>query len=205
MPVRRSSLFGIAMAATLAIALPAPAIAGPAEDYAAIERDYESWLLRESPEYASALGVRAYDGRISDISLAAMDRRAAEAAAMLARLDSVPADALTPALRTNRAIMHRQLSETVEGNRYPQRMMLFTTYAGWHQSYAGLANSSPFSNAADYRSYLDRLAQYPVLSDEAVSITARGVSEGHVLPCVVLGNIERSVAGLITETPEASR
>lgn len=205
MTIRRSALLGLAMAATIALALPAPAFAGPAEDYAAIERDYESWLLRESPEYASALGVRAYDGRISDISLAAMDRRAAEAAAMLARLDAVPADALTPALRTNRAIMHRQLSETVEGNRYPQRMMLFTTYAGWHQSYAGLADSSPFSNAADYRSYLDRLARYPALSDEALAITARAMREGHALPCVVLGNAERSVTGLITETPEASR
>ena len=191
--------------APLALAIASPALAGPAEDYAAVERDYEAWLLRENPEYATALGVRTYDNVVSDISLAAMDRRAAEAQALLTRLDAIPADRLAAATRVNHAIMRRQLSDQVEGNRFGQRMILFSTYASWEQGFAGLADNMPFNRAADYRSYLARLAQYPAYNDTALSISRRAVAEGYVLPCSVLGNGERSVAGLISADADASR
>lgn len=204
---RLSSYFRPLLIIVLACAawVAAPAMAGPREDFAALQHEYESWLLRENPEYASALGVHDYDGMVSDISLAAMDRRAAEAAAMLTRLDAISAAALAEPDQVNRAILRRQLAETVEGNRFGQRMMLFTTYAGWHQNFAGLADSSPFGTAADYRSYLDRLARYPALNDEALRITQMAVDGGYVLPCAVLGGAERSISGLITADPDQSR
>ncbi len=190
---------------TLAVSLATPALAGPAEDFTMLQRDYEGWLLRENPETATALGVHSYDEQLTDNSLAAMDRRAGEAQAMLTRLEAVPADALTAADQVNRAILRRQLSEAVEGNRYGQRMMLFTTYAGWHQNFAGLAENLPFNSGADYRSYLSRLSQYPVMNDTALAITQRAVNEGYVLPCVVLGGYDRSISGLIATDPAQSR
>ena len=183
----------------------APALATPAEDYNAIQRDYESWLLRENPETASALGVRDYDDRVSDPSIAAMDRRAGDAQRMLTRLDAIDASGLTPANRVNRAIMHRMLSEVVEGNRFGQRQMLFTTYYGWHQGFASMQDSVPLNNGADYRSYLTRLAQYPTVNRESIAITRQAVQQGFVLPCSVLGNMERSISGLITTDPATSR
>jgi uncharacterized protein (DUF885 family) len=185
--------------------LPAPAQAGPVEDFAALQRDYETWLLRENPEYASILGSADAAGRVTDISLTAADRRAVEMAAMLARIDAIAPDRLDPANRVNQAILRRQLAEGIEGNGFGQRMMLFTTYAGWHQNFAGLADSSPFNNGADYRSYLDRLARYPAVNDEALRITQMAVDRGYVLPCVVLGNSGRAIAGLIAADPAQSR
>ena len=52
--------------------------------------------------------------------------------------------------------------------------MLFTTYDGWHQGFAGLADNLPFRTNADYESYLTRIAQYPRLNDAALGITGRG-------------------------------
>lgn len=197
------------VAITLIVALSAftadPGAANPAQDFAAITRDYEAWLLRENPEYATALGVRSYDDQVSDPSLEAADRRADNARAMIGRIDAIASDALSASDLINRAIMRRQLSEIVEGNRFGQRMMLFTTYAGWHQSFAGLADSLPFNTAADYRSYLLRLAQYPRVNALSLAITRRAVAAGHVLPCVVLGGSERSISGLITTDVEQSR
>src|SRR3712207_3785586 len=121
------------LAVALALLVSAPAAAAPADDFAKLLEDHYAWLLRQNPTAATALGVRDYDAQIEDISPAANVRRTEEAQAFLARLERIPATALSPADRTNRAILQRMLEETVEGQRYGQRNMLFTTYYGWHQ------------------------------------------------------------------------
>jgi uncharacterized protein (DUF885 family) len=195
-----------ALAAAVALlALAAPARAAPPDDFHRLMDEHYAWLLRESPTYATSLGVHDYDRQIEDLSLAAADRRAREAGAFLARLEAIPEAALSPADRVNRAILRRSLAEGVEGNKFGQRMMLFTTYAGWHQNFAGLADNLPFRSRADYESYLARLEQYPRMNDTALEITARAVREGYVLPCSVLGNTERSISGVIAEDVSKSR
>ena len=189
----------------LMLASAAPAIAAPDDDFRRLLEDHYAWLLRENPTYATALGVRDYDDRIDDISPAARDRRAREAQAFLTRLNAIPVAQLSAADRTNHAILKRSLAETVEANRFPQRTMLFTTYYGWHQGFASMAGNLPFRTKADYESYLTRLAQYPRLNDAALGITAEAVRGGFVLPCSVLGNYEKSIAGVIAEDPTKSR
>jgi uncharacterized protein (DUF885 family) len=131
----------------LMLAAAAPAAAAPPQDFKRLLDEHYAWLLRENPVAATGLGVRDHDDRIGDASAAARDRRAAEAAAFLQRLDAIPAAQLAPADRTNHAILRRGLAETVEANRYPQRAMLFTTYYGWHQGFAGMASGLPFRTA----------------------------------------------------------
>ncbi|HEX8468852.1 MAG TPA: DUF885 domain-containing protein [Allosphingosinicella sp.] len=183
----------------------APAAAAPADDFRRLLDEHYAWLLRESPTYATALGVRDHDDRIEDLSLAARDRRALEAAGFLERLEGIPAEALAPADRVNRAILKRDLEEGIEANRFGQRVMLFTTYAGWHQAFAGLADNLPFRTRADYESYLTRLALYPKQNDAALDITAQAVRGGFVLPCSVLGNYEKGISGVISKDPAKSR
>jgi len=192
-----------AFAASLLCA--APLAAAPADDFKSLLDDHYAWLLRENPVYATTLGVRDYDDRIDDISPAARDRRVAQARAFLARLERIPEAQLSPADRTNRAILKRALENMVEADRYGQRVMLFTTYSGWHQDFAGMADNIPLRTKADYESYLTRIAQYPRLNDAALGITGEAVRGGYVLPCSVLGNYERSIAGVIAEDPARSR
>ena len=187
------------------LALAAPATAAPADDFAKLLEDHYAWLLRENPTAATALGVRDYDARIGDISPEANARRVREAQAFLARLERVPAAALSPADRTNRAILKRSLEETVEAERYGQRNMLFTTYYGWHQGFAGMASGLPFRTKADYESYLTRIEQYPKLNDQALATTAEAIRGGYVLPCSVLTGYEKTIGGVIAQDPAQSR
>ena len=193
----------LALVASLAFAT--PAAAAPADDFRILLDEHYRWLLRENPTEATALGIRDYDDRIRDLSPEARDRRVAEARAFLERLERIPADQLEPADRVNRAILRRLLAETVEENRFGQRDMLFTTYYGWHQGFAGLARSLPFRTRADFDSYLTRIEQYPRLNDQALAITANAVRGGYVLPCSVLTGYERTIAGVIVEDPAQSR
>src|SRR4051812_7793389 len=100
----------LALAAfALVLLATAPVRAAPVDDFHRLLADHYQWLLRENPVQATALGVRTYDDRLDDPSLAADGRRAAEAAAFLARLEKIPAATLPGEDRTNRAILKRSL------------------------------------------------------------------------------------------------
>ncbi|WP_260482645.1 DUF885 domain-containing protein [Sphingomicrobium flavum] len=194
--------FAILAAATM---LATPALAGPSEDFQALTEEYWADVLENAPVFASGLGVEGYDDKLGDLSLEAQDRQAAKAAAFLTRLDAIDDDGLSSADQVNKAILARSLRGAVEGNSFGQRMMLFSTYSGWHQGFAGIADGLALEDAQDYENYLKRLAAYPAYNDAALSVSQQGVDEGYVLPCVVLGNVERTITGVIPEDAKESR
>ncbi|HET9426746.1 MAG TPA: DUF885 domain-containing protein [Allosphingosinicella sp.] len=197
--MRHSILFALSLACAT------PVMAAPADDLRALMADHYQWLLRENPIDATTLGVRDHDDRITDLSPEARERRVREAQAFLERLDRIPADQLDRSDRVNHAILRRTLAEAVDDHRHAQRDMLFTTYYGWHQGFAGLARGLPFRTRADFESYLTRIEQYPRLNDQALAITANAVRGGYVLPCSVLTGYERTISGVIAEDPTQSR
>ena len=188
----------------LALALAIPAHAAPADDFKRLQDRYWAWSLQQNPVQATVLGRAAADS-LGEVSLAAEDRRERERRGFLARLDAVPDAGLPAAERVNKRILRRQLSEDIEANGFGQRAMLFTTYSGWHQGFAGLAEGLPLRTGADYRSYLKRLADYPRLNDEALAVSDVALAGGYVLPCAVLGNTERSITGVVGADPTTTR
>lgn len=191
--------------AAASLALAASANAGPSEDFKALTDEYWAFVLKESPIYASQLGRHEFDAEVGDISLAAEDRRIAEAERFLAQLNAIPDGGLSPADRVNKLILKRNFEESIEGNRFGQRMMLFTNRDGWHQSFAGLADNLTFRNKADYDNYLKRLEKYPAYNDEALKISTRALNEGYVQPCVAMIGFEDSIKGVIPADPTKSR
>lgn len=188
-----------------ALCCAAPALAAPADDFNRVADAYWSWVLTENPVYASSLGKPGYDGKIRDDSLAAIDRRANEAAALLKQLDAIDAAALPAAEGANYGVLHRQLANEVDGNRFEQRLINFTNRSGWHQDYAGTGDNLPFRNRADYRSYLDRLKQYPKTNRDSIAVADKAVAAGLTLPCSAIDGYGATITGLIADAPEDSR
>jgi uncharacterized protein (DUF885 family) len=208
----RPLLLALALIATPAAATPPPKMDPDGREAGAASRDLRAimgrhwaWYLKNNPVQATTLGVRTYDTEIGDISLAQQDREAAEAAGLLNRLRVIPDAGLSPAERVNKAILARMLGEQVEGNAFGARAMLFNTYSGWHQSFAGMAEGLPFRTRADYESYLARLARYPAFNQAAIEVTRGAVKAGYTQPCAVLGNFARSIEGVIVADPARSR
>lgn len=191
--------------AALALLMATAAQAAPADDLKNVITEHWRWWLSVNPVSATALGVRDYDDRIADISLAAKDRDAKAAEAFLARLNAIPDAGLAPADRTNKGVLARMLAEDIEANRYGQRLMLFSTYDGWHQGFAGMANNLPFRNRADYESYLKRLALYPKLNGDGIAISREALTKGFVQPCVALGGFEKTILGAVAGAPQETR
>ncbi len=182
-------------------------LGGPAraETLQTVIADHWAWFLRTNPVYATTLGEHAYDDKLGDISLAEADRQAAQAQAFVDRLNAIPDATLSPADRTNKGVLARILSEQVEGNTFGQRMMLFSTYDGWHQSFAGMADNLPFRVRADYESYLTRLALYPRLNSDALAISRQALAKGYIQPCAAMGGFEKTILGAVAGKPEETR
>jgi uncharacterized protein (DUF885 family) len=194
-----------AILAALLLGSASPALAAPAADLEAVIADHWAWWLRSNPVAATTLGVRDYDDQIGDISLAAQDADALTAQTFVDRLSAIPDASLPPEDRTNKGVLVRILSEQVEGNRFGQRMMLFSTYDGWHQSFAGMADNLPFRTRADYDSYLKRLALYPKLNGAGIAISRQAVAQGYVQPCAAMAGFENTITGAVAGPAEETR
>ncbi|MCR5871372.1 DUF885 domain-containing protein [Sphingomonas sp. J344] len=198
----RGLFAGAAFAAAL---VAAPAIAGPQDDFRALLAEHFDWVLRENPGFARSVGVDIDPIAVGDVSLAAEDRRAAAEAVFLKRLDAIPDAGLTPIQRTDKAILRRLLSESIEANSFGQRTILFTSYSNPWQGAAGQGERTAFRRKADYGHYLDRLDQFPKTNDTLIAITAKAVKGGYVQPCVSLVGFEQTITGVIQQDPTKSR
>ena len=190
-------------AAAIAIAVPAQADAGG--DLKTLVDEVWASILKESPVFASSLGVDDYANEVGDYTLAGQDRQAKTAAGFLARLNKINAAELSPAERVEHGILKRSLSESVESNGYGQRVVNFTNRSGWHQNFAGMSNNLPFKKKADFESYNRRLKQYGKVNDDAIAVADKAIAGGYTLPCDAMVGYEKSISGLITEDAKASR
>jgi uncharacterized protein (DUF885 family) len=184
---------------------PSAAFADPGADLKKLVDDYWSLVLNESPVMASSLGVDTYANDVGDYSLTGQDRFVQASAAYFAQLNAIPITALNSAEKIEYGILKRTLAETIEANRYGQRAMNFSTYAGWHQSFAGLADNLPFRGKADYQSYNARLKLYARVNDQSIAVGNVAISGKYTLPCEVLKGYEKTIAGLITQDERQSR
>ena len=167
--------------------------------------EYWAYQLEQNPIFASSLGVADPEGRVGDVSLEAEDKRAAKAKEWLAQLDKIDQKNFTESDRTNFGILQRTLMEQVEANNYPQRSMNFTTYSTWHQNFAGMHDNLPFKNIGDYRSYVNRLAQYGTVHSQNIAVANRAIADGQMQTCVALTGLDQTITGLITKDPKKSR
>lgn len=187
------------------LALAVPAHADANGDLVTLVNDVWAASLKEQPVYASALGVNEHASQLGDYTLAAQDRRAADAAKFLARLNAIPSDSLNAASKVEAGILRRALNSTIEGNSFGQRAINFTTYSSWHQQLAGMAQNLPFRTKADYESYNARLAQYARVNDENIAVANVAIKGKYTQPCVTLKGFEGTISGLITTDVNKSR
>ena len=168
--------------------------------------DHWNWYLSVHPVEATARGVRSYDDRIYDMSLAARDAQIKAERQFVSRLEAVPEAELSAADRVNRNVLLWMLRDDIASDGHQaERLMLFTTYYGWHQGFSGMADGLPFYNRADYDSYLKRLALYPKQNADALDITRQAIAGGYVQPCSVLQNYAGTISGIVEGKPQDTR
>ena len=192
----------IALSLTLA---PTVAHADAGADLNKLVKEYWAAVLKESPVMASSLGDDSQPGQVGDYSLAGQDRFAKASAEYLARLNAIAESELNAEAKIEYGILKRTLAGTIEANSFGQRAVNFSTYSGWHQNFAGMADNSPFRNKADFESYNARLKRYFDVNDQSIAVANTAIKGKFTLPCEVLSGYEKSIAGLIKTDERESR
>lgn len=155
--------------------------------------EHWAWSLSESPVFATSLGVRDYDDRLGDPSLAAADRRAAKTRSFLDRLEVVDTEALTPGERINYQLLLLELRNDAEADNYGGKYLLMTNRAGPHRTITSLPDRVPFFTTSDYESYLARLADAPRYLSDATETLRAGAAAGWVQACEPMRGVEGAI------------
>ena len=150
--------------------LAGPALADPMADLKAVQDEAYTYILTANPIFGSVLGLHARDDSLGDPSLAEADRQTEHLTGILKKLDGIPDAGLTPAGRTEKAIVHRNLADQIEGNRYVEREFQFGNAGGWYSQFADLPLQLRFTTRADFENWIKRL--------EAVPDVCGGVGDG---------------------------
>ena len=142
------TLSAIALCATLPGALSIPSVkaqtataqSNASAQLKSVIGEHWKWWLSVHPLDATALGVRDYDDRLPDYSLEEADRESAREQQFLDRLNAISDDGLSEEDKVNKAVLAWMLSSDITANGFGERMMLFSTYYSWPQSFADMAN-----------------------------------------------------------------
>ncbi|HXN75120.1 MAG TPA: DUF885 family protein, partial [Gemmatimonadaceae bacterium] len=119
----------------------------------------EQWeyTLRTSPEFASILGDKRYNDKLSDFSQAAIDRDLAQNRVFLKKFEAVNTAGFPEQEKLNRDLMVRNLRETLDAAKFREWEMPVSQMNGIHIDAPQLVTSLSFETVKDYDDYIARL------------------------------------------------
>src|SRR2546422_3745499 len=152
----------------------------------------------DRPESATARGVPGYNGRWTDNSLEAIERRKRETASLADAIRAIDRGRLTPPDQLNHDLFQHNVQEDVRAQRHPQELLAITQLAG-PQYLSNVIDLMPARTPRDYQDILARLEGVPQRLAETEALLRRGLSTSVTVPRVVLRDVP---AQLASQTPE---
>lgn len=180
-----------------------PAIAGPAEDFAALLDESWEWRLRENPVWSSRLGDRRYNDQWSDMSLAAIERRDQDQRDFLRRLRAIDSSQLSEADALNHDLFRRQLENAIDGHQFKSYLMPMSQRGGV-QSLESTAETLRLANVQDYEDWLARMTQIENVIEQTTDLLEEGLRTGYMPPRILMERIPNQIGSQLVEDPELS-
>ncbi|WP_321394706.1 DUF885 domain-containing protein [Emcibacter sp.] len=188
----------------LAGALALPAAADETKDFHKILDDSWEQALKEYPTFASDLGDRRYNDRLTTASLKDHDRRNTYAKKILARLDKIDVDQLSEEDRINYQLFRTEVERDLEAFSFKSYLFNITNRGGWHMNFARLPSLLSFTKEQDYRDYISRLKDYPRLNAENMEVMKEAIKQGFIHACASMEGYETSISSHIVKDAEKS-
>jgi uncharacterized protein (DUF885 family) len=161
--------------------------------------DRYAWTLREFPEFAMRRGDYRYADRITDSSLAAIERRHRDTRGHLTRLNGITREKLNETDRLNYDLLKLQLDTDLKGHRFRSFLAPVDGRSGPHQTVAQMAARVRFDSYEDFANYLKRLEQVPASIDHAIELMRIGLSAGITPPKVTLTGVPSQIDALVAD------
>jgi uncharacterized protein (DUF885 family) len=164
----------------------------------------EQWeyTLRTNPEYASILGDRRYNDKVSDPSEKEVMAELAASRSFLKRFRAIDTTGFGEQEKLNRDLMVRDLEQGLEGAKFNYWQMPVNQMGGIHLGAAQLPSMLPFATVKDYDDYITRLSKFPPILAETEKNMRKGMAAKLMPPKFLLEKVATQ-AQSIADTPVA--
>jgi uncharacterized protein (DUF885 family) len=154
---------------------------------------HEQWEynLRTNPEFASIIGDKRYNDKLSDFSQAGIDRDLKASADFLKRFEAIDTAGFPVQEQLNKELMVRQLRMSLEASKFKEWEMPVLQNSGIHIDAPQLVSMLSFETVKDYEDYLARLHQLPRAFEENTLQMRNGMKDGLMPPAFLLPKIAR--------------
>ena len=184
-----------------------PAIA-PLEDRRKALNDlfHEYWdtNLERSPEFASAIGDKRFNDRISDYSVRAVNDWLAAEQNYLMQLAAIDPSGFTDQEKTSRDLLLRKFADDEEGAEFKDWEMPVNQMGGIYSAYPQLVAELSFTTVKDYDDWIARLHAIPRAFDQVTTNMSIGMEDHRVPPKYLLQKALDQVNQLAGQKPEDS-
>ncbi len=165
------------------------------------EWEYE---LRSDPEFATAIGDKRYNDRLSDHSPEFHKSEVEQARRFLTRFEAIDPAGFSQQDTLSLTLMIRKLREEIEGAQFKSWEMPVNQMGGPHLNLPDLVSLTPFNTTADYENYIARLHQIPRVFDQVTANMRQGMKDGLMPPKYLLEKVATETEDLASKTGEAS-
>lgn len=153
----------------------------------------EQWEynLKTSPEFASMIGDKRYNDKLTDFSQAAINKDLKQTKVFLDEFSAVDTSGFPDQEALNKELMVRSLKIQLEGAQFKDWEMPVLQNSGIHIDAPQMVSVFPFDTVKDYEDYIARLKQLPTLFEQTIVQMRNGMHDGLMPPQFVLPKIVR--------------
>ena len=191
------------LALPLSTPLQAQEKASSAKDlHALFEAEWER-SLRENPVLATYIGDHRFDDRWPDYSPAALQASYEGDKAVIAALDRIDPQQLTPGDQLNRDLFRRQYQANIDTYDYGSQYTPLSQRSGLASMHR-MADVVVFKTVKDYEQWLSRIGTLDELVDQNIALMREGAKRGQVPPKIIMQRVPPQLDKQIVTDPTKS-
>ena len=166
----------------------------------------EQWEynLSHNPEFASILGDKRWNDKLSDFSQEEIDNDLAKTKEFLGRFEAIDPTGFPEQEALTRTLLVRGFREQLEDARFKNWEMPVTQIYGIHIDAPQLVSLLSFETVKDYDDYVARLKALPLLMDQTAVQMRKGMGEKLIPPRFLLEKVVTQTEGIAGKKPEES-
>jgi uncharacterized protein (DUF885 family) len=180
-----------------------------------LAKDWAYWM-HEYPEDATGVGYPGQNGRWSDVSPAAIERRNRHLTESLKLLKAIPRAELPPDERLNYDLYQEAVRTAIDGLRFhgdafPIPGVTPGNLYSPDDQMSGILHGIPDTialmpalRASDYDDILSRLNAIPIVVDQEIALMRNGIAHGWVPPKITMRDVPKQAESQIVSDPLAS-
>jgi uncharacterized protein (DUF885 family) len=162
------------------------------------------YTLRTSPEFASILGDKRYNDKLSDVSEKAILADLEQTKKFAKQFEAIDTAGFPEQEALNKTLMVRSLQRQINNSRFQNYMMPITQFYGIHIDTPQLTPLLAFDSVKDYDDYITRLRGYGKQFDDTVAIMRKGMVRQLMPPKILLEKAVKQTEDLADDKPDAS-